>query len=389
MGKYKSDYTGLQIDGAVDCVLNLFINKGLDTVEGIVKRNSDGSFGVATIVWNDIEQKPTTIVGYGITDAKIENGVVTLGANTITPVPTSMVKTVVNDTDAEISTSKAIKTYVDTYGGKIDTISVNGTVQTITNKNVNLLVAELDSNGKVLVNQLPSYVSDVLEYATVNNFPATGESGKIYIALDTNLTYRWGGSTYVEISQSLALGETSQTAFRGDHGAAAYGHAMDISKIATAQTVGLYKIGVTDQGHISGVTAIVKADITDLGIPAQDTTYENKSAASGGTDVSLVTTGEKYIWNNKQDALVSGTNIKTINNQSILGSGNLSIVGGVSDVTVDGVSVVTNNIAVISLAGKQDALVSGTNIKTINNNSILGSGNLTIDGGCAVQIVRW
>ena len=209
MGKYESNYTGQQIDSAIGCVLNLFINKGLDAVEGIVKRNSDGSFGVATIIWNDIEQKPTTIAGYGITDAKIENGVVTLGANTIIPVPTSMVKTVVNDTDAEVSTSKAIKTYVDTYGGKIDTISVNGTIQTITNKNVNLLVAELDSNGKVLTSQLPSYVDDVLEYASLSQFPAQGETGKIYVALDTNLTYRWGGTEYVEISQSLALGETT------------------------------------------------------------------------------------------------------------------------------------------------------------------------------------
>lgn len=80
--------------------------------------------------------------------------------------------------------------------------------------------ATLDSGGKVPQSQLPSYVDDVLEYANLASFPATGESGKIYVALDTNKTYRWSGSAYVEISQSLALGETSSTAFAGDRGKA-------------------------------------------------------------------------------------------------------------------------------------------------------------------------
>ena len=78
--------------------------------------------------------------------------------------------------------------------------------------------ANLSDNGKVPANQLPSYVDDVLEYGTFNTFPATGEDGKIYVAQDTNLTYRWSGTRYVEISQSLALGETSSTAYPGDRG---------------------------------------------------------------------------------------------------------------------------------------------------------------------------
>lgn len=87
-------------------------------------------------------------------------------------------------------------------------------------------VAELDENGLVPSNQLPSYVDDVLEFANKSSFPQTGESGKIYVAQDTNLTYRWTGTTYVEISKSLALGETSSTAFRGDRGKIAYDHSQ-------------------------------------------------------------------------------------------------------------------------------------------------------------------
>ena len=81
-------------------------------------------------------------------------------------------------------------------------------------------VATLDGTGQVPASQLPSFVDDVLEYASKSAFPARGETGKIYVALDTNLTWRWSGSAYVEISKSLALGETSSTAYPGDKGKA-------------------------------------------------------------------------------------------------------------------------------------------------------------------------
>ena len=81
-------------------------------------------------------------------------------------------------------------------------------------------LAELDSTGKVPAAQLPSYVDDVLEFSTKAQFPQTGETGKIYVAKDTNLTYRWTSTQYLEISQSLALGETPSTAYPGDKGKA-------------------------------------------------------------------------------------------------------------------------------------------------------------------------
>ena len=78
--------------------------------------------------------------------------------------------------------------------------------------------ANLSNNGKVPASQLPSYVDDVEEYGSLSSFPKQGEEGKIYVAIDTNLTYRWSGSTYVEIGQSIALGETPNTAYPGDKG---------------------------------------------------------------------------------------------------------------------------------------------------------------------------
>lgn len=101
-----------------------------------------------------------------------------------------------------------------------DTTIINSLNAFISTKGQPGGLAELDSTGKVPAAQLPSYVDDVLEYSTKAQFPQTGETGKIYVAKDTNLTYRWTGTQYLEISQSLALGETPSTAYPGDKGKA-------------------------------------------------------------------------------------------------------------------------------------------------------------------------
>lgn len=116
-------------------------------------------------------------------------------------------------------------------------------------------VAELDNTGKVPSSQLPSYVDDVIEgYFLGNEFWAeasahtkiTGENGKIYVDLSTNKTYRWSGTAFVEISSSLALGETSSSAYRGDRGKIAYDHSQAAHAPANAERnviVGVQKNG--------------------------------------------------------------------------------------------------------------------------------------------------
>ena len=105
-------------------------------------------------------------------------------------------------------------------------------------------LAELDSNGKVPSSQLPSYVDDVIEgYLSGGKFykesahttEISGESGKIYIDLHTGKTYRWSGSTFGVISETLALGETSSTAYRGDRGKVAYDHSQTAHAPSNAQ----------------------------------------------------------------------------------------------------------------------------------------------------------
>ena len=158
-------------------------------------------------------------------------------------------------------------------------------------------VAELDANGLVPSSQLPSYVDDIIEVADYDHLPISGESGKIYVTLDTNKTYRWSGSGYTEVSKSLALGETDSTAYRGDRGKTAYDHSQDSGRITAAISSGLYKVAATAQGHIAGLTAVQKSDITALGIPAQDTTYGVVSKTANGLAPQLPneTTTTKYL----------------------------------------------------------------------------------------------
>lgn len=102
-----------------------------------------------------------------------------------------------------------------------DTSELNNKVQQFINsKGAPNGLASLNESGIIPSAQLPSYVDVVIEVDTFSNLPDTGESGKIYIVQDTNLTYRWSGTDYVEISKSLALGETSSTAYPGDKGKA-------------------------------------------------------------------------------------------------------------------------------------------------------------------------
>lgn len=154
-------------------------------------------------------------------------------------------------------------------------------------------LAELDGAGLVPASQLPSYVDDVLEFNTRSDFPATGESGKVYIAKDTNVTYRWGGTTYATIGSDLALGETSSTAYRGDRGKAAYDHATEAARLSTAQTLGFYKVATTAQGHIGQVSVVTASDITALSLPYMQKGVDYVTAGQlSGTTLGTKATAE-------------------------------------------------------------------------------------------------
>lgn len=274
-----NEYTNEQIDNAVGTVQN-----DVDAVSDKVDAQLD-NYTVARNVLAD-EYTNAQIDGaiQAVTDAVSQlDGVAVKSVNNVAPVDGNVALTksdiglgnVDNTSDLNKPISTAVQNALDLKANAALIGATNG-------------IAELDSNGLVPAAQLPSYVDDILEFASMSAFPATGETGKIYVALDTNLTYRWGGSEYVEISQSLALGETSGTAYRGDRGKAAYDHSQLTSgnpHHVTAADVGLGNVdntADTDKPISTAMQAALNGKQNTLNWDNEPTSGSTNPVTSGG-----------------------------------------------------------------------------------------------------------
>ena len=183
-------------------------------------------------------------------------------------------------------------------------------------KGANNGVAELDSSGKVPSSQLPSYVDDVIEgYLSGGKFykesehttGIVGETGKIYVNLSDGKTYRWSGSAYVEISASLALGETSSTAYRGDRGAIAYNHSQTAHAPSNAERnliVGIKKNGsAVSIGSDRTVNITVPTKVSELTNDSGYKTTDNNTTYTLKKDGNTITlTGSDGSKSNVTDA---------------------------------------------------------------------------------------
>lgn len=155
-------------------------------------------------------------------------------------------------------------------------------------------VAELDGGGKVPAAQLPSYVDDVIEgYLSSGKFykesahttELAGESGKIYIDVASGKTYRWSGTAYAVVSETLAIGETASTAYRGDRGKIAYNHSQAAHAPANAEQNVQSDWSVTDTAS----DAFIKNKPTSM--PANG----GNAATVGGHTVAIdVPAGAKF-----------------------------------------------------------------------------------------------
>ena len=195
-------------------------------------------------------------------------------------------------------------------------------------------VAELDSTGKVPSSQLPSYIDDVIDgyyndtdgkfyEDSSHTTEIVGESGKIYISVDTDIQYRWTGTAFAALGGALQLGETSSTAYRGDRGKIAYDHsqikdgsnphnttadnvnlkvpisALSGSKLDVEST--LYgvntelgkkadKVTSATNGHLAGLDA--NGNLTDSGVVANDVIQKVATATGLLKDDGTVDTTE-------------------------------------------------------------------------------------------------
>lgn len=236
-------------------------------------------------------------------------------------------------------------------------------------------VAELDANGKVPTSQLPAYVDDVLSYNSLSDFPATGEDGKIYIAKDTNLSYRWGSSEYVVISPSLALGSTSSTAYRGDWGA------EDRAAIGTLST-----LNTTEKNNLVGAINELKT----ANDAKQGTLTFDNAPSSGSTNP--VTSGGVYT------ALASKQGTLTFDSSPTEKSDNPVKSGGVYTALASKADAQATQTALNSkadatatqtaLAGKQNALTAGANItiETVNDALTISAADTTYSAGTGLSL---
>lgn len=179
--------------------------------------------------------------------------------------------------------------------------------------------ASLDASGKVPQSQLPSYVDDVIEgYLSEGKFykesahttEITGESGKIYVDLTSSKTYRWSGTAYAVISETIALGETSSTAYRGDRGKTAYDHSLKTSgnpHKVTKSDVGLGSVPnvTTDNQTPSFTQATTLANITSKEKLSVMLGKIAKAIADfishKGDTTSHITSAERTAWNAKSE----------------------------------------------------------------------------------------
>ena len=242
----------------------------------------------------------------------------------------------INDANAQpIATTYATKTELNAKANASDFNAFKNS------KGQHNGLATLDSAGKVPSSQLPSYVDDVIEgYYYNSKFykeeshtnEIAGESGKIYTDLGNNKTYRWSGTTYTEISASLALGETSSTAYPGDKGAA------NASNIKTLQ-------GYFNSSGVANKAAVaIKAAADGNGKNIADT-YATKSALSTtnsnvSTNANNITTLKGYFTNGvakqaaKADADGNGKNIAdTYATKSALSTTNSNVSTNTNNIT--------------------------------------------------------
>lgn len=299
--------------------------------------------------------------------------------------------------------------------------------------NLPTIVSDVKLNGTSLTKDANNAVNvQAVTGITVNGTAQTLNNGVAAITIPagvwsegtgTNAAILTGSNSTAAGANSVAEGQYTQTTNPAEHAEGMY-NASHTGSTAAAKTIS--SIGIGDSTTRSNALEVMQNGYVYLnGIGEYDgtnpTTSESLQQYLNNNEYVVATAFNDLndrliaVESGKQETLISGTNLKTVNGVSLLGSGNLYIEGGGGSGGVGSVKVGTTEYlptdGVVSLpaypttlpasdvsswakastkptytaneVGAQPTLVSGTNIKTINNESILGSGNITISGGSA------
>jgi hypothetical protein len=283
--------------------------------------------------------------------------------------------------------------YITGINSSAVTTALGFTPESSANKNANNGYAGLDSAGKVASAQLPSYVDDVVEAANYEALPATGETGKIYVTLDINKTFRWSGSAYVEIAASpgttdnVPEGTTNQyfTTTRA-RGAFSASTGISITDGAIATTITQYTdagaraaISVTDAG---GDGSLSYANSTGVITYTGPSNTDYRAAFSAGTGITItdgvvattITQGITDVVNDTTPQLGGSLDV---NGQSIVSVSNGNIVLAPNGTGQTVIKNIEYNEFIHSLGTTSGTIapdVANGNVQTITLN-----GNLTLN----------
>ena len=238
------------------------------------------------------------------------------------------------------------------------------------NKQGNAIVIEFTDNDKYLFNGkievAPNELIVVTDDSEMATFRKASNGDVLFSQLISDIQI--AGSP---VTKDTIIDQFATIGFISGEGAVSSVNGQTGEVVITADSLNVYNKGEVDTA-LNG-----KQGKLSVGYPLTLDKLNNLSLAPEGyaTKEELAT---------KQDSLISGHNIKTINGQDVLGLGNIEISGGGtvdSELSETSENPVQNKVITTALNGKQDSLVSGTTIKTINGNSILGEGNIEITGG--------
>lgn len=355
--------TDVSYDNTTD---TLTITKGLNAVE------QETGKGLSTNDYTTTEKNKLAGIAAGAEVNQNAYANVKVGATTIAAgSKTDTIELVAGSNNVTITPDAANKKVTIS----VDDTDLSGYIPT-SQKGANNGVATLDAQGKVPSSQLPSYVDDVIEGYYYNGkfyreaahtTEITAEAGKIYVDLSTDKTYRWGGSAYAVISETLALGETAGTAYEGSKGKELADTVADTS----AQNPTLAWGTQTTLGKANGTTF----KLTMPANPNTDTrvtAVENHYTPQEDTNARINATSGNYISGIKRDAAGHVTGIQENALPTDTGATSVEVTGSGNAVTGASYDSTTRKM---TLTKGVTALVAADLDGYVNETEVTGSGN--------------
>jgi hypothetical protein len=244
------------------------------------------------------------------------------------------------------------------------------------------------TTGIIDAARLPSFVDDVLEFANLAGFPVTGETGKLYVALDTNKVYRWSGSVYIFITSGAVdsvAGKTGVvTLVKADVGLANVDNTADsVKSVASAATLTTARTinGVSFNGSAAITVTANTTNALTIGTGLSGTSFNGSGAVTIAIDSTVATlTGTQTLTNKT----ISGTSntLSNIANASLTNStvtvGSTSIALGATATTIAGLTSVTSTTFVGALTGNASTATTLATTRAINGVNFNGSAAITV-----------